>query len=213
MICMLFTTLKATAETYSDPIQSITTIETEEAATDLWSYSASSYIYVVPDDQNYASAIFTADKDWLHLEGRYNYEDLRTGSTWIGYNFSFGNKLVLDATPMFGAVFGDLKGVAPGWEISLSYSKVELYSENEYIFDLEDSSEDFYYNWTELTYSPTDSLRFGVIVQRTQAYQTDLDIQRGMLVGFSYKMLDVNAYIFNLGWDKPTFSISAGLSF
>jgi len=25
---------------------------------------------------------------WLHLEARYNDEDLRTGSLWVGYNFA-----------------------------------------------------------------------------------------------------------------------------
>lgn len=185
----------------------------EEAAADEWSYSAFTYLYLVPDDQNYASAIFTANKDWLHIEGRYNYEDLRTGSAWIGYNFSFGNKLVLDATPMFGGVFGNLNGIAPGWEITLSYGKLEFYSENEYVFDLEDSSGNFYYNWSELTYSPIDWLQLGLVVQRTKAYQTELDVQRGFLAGFSYKMLDVTAYVFNPGWDEPTFSISAGLNF
>lgn len=213
MIFMIFTKLPASAETNLNQIQSTATEVTEEETTGIWSYSASTYIYVVPDDQNYASAIFTANKDWLHLEARYNYEDLSTASAWIGYNLSFGDKLVLDATPMFGGVFGDLNGVAPGLEVTLSYAKVELYSESEYVFDLEDSSGNFYYNWSELTYSPTDWVQFGLVFQRTKAYQTDLDIQRGFLVGFSHKMLDVTAYVFNLGWEKPTYSISAGLNF
>ena len=209
LVFMIFTKLHA----YADPIQSTKPPETEDSAADIWSYSATSYIYMVPDDENYVSLIFTANQEWLHLEGRYNYEDLRTGSAWIGYNFSFGNKLVFEATPMFGGVFGDLNGVAPGAEITLSYSKLEFYTENEYIFDLEDSSGNFFYTWSELTYSPMDWFQFGIVVQRTKAYQTELDIQRGVLVGFSHKMLNVTAYVFNPGWDKPTFSIAAGLNF
>ncbi len=212
-IMMCLTEMQATADTNPVQTPSTETTETEEAAADVWSYSASSYIYIVPDDQNYASAIFTADKDWLHIEARYNYEDLRTGSAWVGYNLSFGEKLVFDATPMFGGVFGNLNGVAPGWEISLSYAKVEFYSESEYVFDLEDSSGNFYYNWSELTYSPADWLQLGLVFQRTKAYQTDLDVQRGFLAGFSYKMVNVSTYVFNLGWEKPTFSVSAGLNF
>jgi hypothetical protein len=211
-LLLTFVSLQTFAGTDSDQIPADDTIETDDPA-NAWYYSASSYIYMVPDDQNYASLIFTADRDWIHIEARYNYEDLDTGSAWIGYNFSFGKKLVLDATPMFGGVFGNLNGVAPGWEVSLSFEKLELYTENEYVFDLEDRFENFFYNWSQLTYSPFEWFQFGVVFQRTKVYQTELDIQRGLLVGFSYKMLDVTAYVFNLGWDKPTVSISAGLNF
>ena len=58
-----------------------------------WSFSASAYTYFVPDDSNYVQPTFTADRGWLHLEARYNYEALDTGSAWIGYNFSGGEKL------------------------------------------------------------------------------------------------------------------------
>jgi hypothetical protein len=194
-------------------VASTETSETEESGDDSWAYAGSTYAYFVPDDQNYVSAIFTADGNWLHLEGRYNYENIDAGSAWIGYNFSFGKKLTLDATPMFGGVFGSLNGVAPGWEVTISYSKLEFYTENEYVFDLEDRSGNFYYNWTELTYSPIDWLQVGLIVQRTKAYQTDLDIQRGFLVSFSYKSVQITTYVFDLGWEKPTVAVAAGLNF
>src|SRR5262245_14017999 len=178
-----------------------------------WESTATTYAYFVPDDQNYVSAILTGDRNWLHLEGRYNYEDIDTGSAWLGYNFSFGEKLVLDLTPMFGGVFGNLNGVAPGTEVTLSYRKLEIYTENEYVFDLEDSTQNFFYTWTEATYSPLDWLRLGLIIQRTLAYQTDLDVQRGFLVGFSYKRVQITTYVFDLGWDKPTVAVAAGFDF
>ena len=36
---------------------------------------------------------------------------------------------------MIGGVFGDTTGVAPGYKGSLSWWKLELYSEGEYVFD------------------------------------------------------------------------------
>jgi len=51
------------------------------------------------------------------------------------------------------------------------------------------------------------------VAQRTRAYQTDVDIQRGLLVGFSYKKMDFTTYVFNLDEDKPTFVFAVGLSF
>src|SRR5262249_14302936 len=91
-----------------------------------WEFSAAVDGYVVPHQQFYLSPILTADRTWLHLEARYNYEDQQTGSTWVGYNFSFGHRLKVDVTPMIGGVFGNITGVAPGYEFSLAYKRITL---------------------------------------------------------------------------------------
>lgn len=184
----------------------------EETEQSQWSFSASVYTYIVPDEQNYAQPTVTADYDWLHLEARYNYEALKTGSAWVGYNFGGGEKLAWEITPMIGGVFGDLNGIAPGYKGTLSWWKLELYSEGEYVFDLGDSSESFFYNWLELTLAPVEWFRFGLVTQRTRVYQTDRDIQRGLLVGFTWKRLDFATYVFNPD-DKPTWVLAASLSF
>ena len=126
---------------------------------------------------------FTADRGWLHLEARYNYEALDTGSAWVGYNFSGGEKLAWEFTPMLGGVFGDTTGIAPGYKGSLSWWKLELYSEGEYVFDTGSSSDSFFYNWSELTLAPVEWFRFGLVTQRTRVYKTDRDIQRGAARG------------------------------
>jgi hypothetical protein len=182
-------------------------------ATNPWSFSASAYTYLVPDSQNYVNPNFTADRGRLHLEARYNYESLRAGSLWAGHNFRFGDKLAFELTPMVGAVFGDLNGIAPGYNLALSWWKLELFSQTEYVFDLQDSSGNFFYTWSELTYSPVDWFRTGLVVQRTKAYQTELDTQRGVLAGFSYKKVDFAAHVFNLGWSDPTVVLSLAVNF
>ena len=63
-----------------------------ESGREAWSFSASAYTYIVPDCREYVQPTFTADRGWLHLEARYNYESLETGSAWIGYNFSVRRK-------------------------------------------------------------------------------------------------------------------------
>ena len=178
-----------------------------------WSFSATVMGYVVPDSRDYVQPTITADRDWLHLEARYNYENLKTGSAWLGYNLGGGDKLVWEFTPMLGGVFGNTTGIAPGYEGSLSWWKLELYSEGEYVLDTKASSGNFFYNWSELTLSPTGWLRFGLVTQRTRAYQTDRDIQRGLLVGLSYKKLSFTAYVFNPDESKPTFVLAAGVQF
>jgi hypothetical protein len=185
----------------------------EETAEKKWSFSASAYAYFVPDSREYVQPTFTADRDWLHLEARYNYEDLETGSVWVGYNFSGGEKLAWEFTPMLGGVFGNTTGIAPGYKGSLSWWKLELYSEGEYVVVTGDSSDSFFYNWSELTLSPVDWFRFGLVTQRTRAYQTDRDVQRGLLAGVTYKRVDLTAYVLNLDDSRPTVVAAIAVNF
>ena len=81
--------------------------------------------------------------------------------------------------PMIGGVFGDTTGIAPGYKGSLTWRKLELYSEGEYVFDTGSTSDSFFYNWSELTLAPVEWFRFGLVTQRTRVYKTDRDTQRG----------------------------------
>ncbi len=178
-----------------------------------WEFNASVYGYFPPDDRHYAQPTVTADHGALHLEGRYNYEAFKTGSAWVGWNLGTGDKLRLDATLMAGGVFGDTRGVAPGYELTLTYGHFQLYSEGEYVFDTDASENNFFYNWAQLGYSPLEWLSFGLASQRTRAYQTSLDVQRGFFVGFTYKSLTLNVFVFNPGWETPTVVTSLAISF
>ena len=183
-----------------------------DAVTNPWSFTASAYTYVLPDSENYVNPNFTADRGGLHLEARYNYEAQKAGSLWIGRNFTVGDKALI-VTPMVGGVVGNLAGVAPGCNWSLSFWKLELSSQNEYVFDLRDKSGNFLYTWSELSYSPVGWFRTGLVVQRTKAYKTDFDIQRGLLAGISYKKIDFATYVFNFGWTDPTVVLAVSVNF
>jgi len=178
-----------------------------------WDASVAAMAYFVPDEEAFASPVLRADRGALHLEARYNYEDRGTASAWIGWNLSVGETLTLDATPMLGGVFGDTSGIAPGFEIGLGWGRFELYSEGEYLFESSGREESFFYSWSEATFSPLEGLRVGLMGQRTRAYETSLDLQRGLLVGYSGERLDFTAYLLNLGWDDPTLVMSLGVSF
>jgi hypothetical protein len=212
LIALVLAVADARGQTPPATITNAPAAPVEEMKEKKWSFGASVYSYFVPDSREYVQPTLTADRDWLHLEARYNYEDLDTGSAWIGYNFSGGEKLSWQFTPMLGGVFGDTTGIAPGYKGSLSWWKFELSSEGEYVFDTRDSSGSFFYNWSELTLSPVDWFRFGLVTQRTRAYKTDRDIQRGFLAGFSFKRVDLTAYVFNPD-DKPTWVVAVGFGF
>jgi hypothetical protein len=186
--------------------------EAAEPASD-WAFSALGFFYFVPEDDDYLQPSLTTDHHALHLEARYNYEDMRTGSVWGGYNLWGGDELGWTLTPMLGAVFGRSNGIAPGCRGSLSYWRLELYSEGEYLFDFGGWSASFFYNWSELTVAPLEWLRFGIVTQRTRAYVSDRTLQRGMLAGVSYDVASLTAYVLNPDDQSPIVIMAAALSF
>lgn len=177
-----------------------------------WSLDASAYTYIVPDSENYVQPTVAAGRDWLHVEARFNYEDRDTVSVWLGYNFTVGEEVTLEITPMVGAVIGNTAGIAPGYKASLRWRMFELYSETEYVVDAGDSADSFLYTWSELALAPTAWSRSGLAVQRTKVYQTEFDIQRGFFAGFSYQRAEVAAYVFNPD-ASPTVVLAVSVGF
>jgi hypothetical protein len=189
------------------------------ANADPWALGLSVSGNFVPNGQTYVSSDLTADRSVLHLEGRYNYEALATGSLWLGYSLSVGKKpdstdktLALTVTPMIGGVFGKTNGIAPGLEFTFNFWVLQLYSSDEYVAAVS-KADDFFYTWTQLTYSPVAWFTFGVAAQRTRAYETPLSIQRGPLVGFTYKRLNLTAEVFDIGEAATTTVVTLAYSF
>ena len=178
-----------------------------------WTFSASGYTYILPDEPNYLQPTVTADRRRLHLEARFNYEARDTGSIWAGVNFSGGDALSWELTPMVGGVFGDTSGVAPGYRGSIAWRALEFYSEGEALIDARESADSFFYNWSELAFAPVERFRVGLVTQRTRAYQADRVVQRGVLVGTSIRRLTATAYLFNPDDSKPILVVAFAVSF
>lgn len=190
-------------ETIEDPDPA--PIPTEEVEGREWSFRVSAYTYFLPDDSDYFQPTFTADYDWFHFESRYNYLARDTLTTWFGASFSLGEDLVFAFTPMLGGAFGDTTGFLLGYEGSLSWWKLTLYSEGEYLFDDRSSSDNYFYSWSEFTLAPTDWVHFGLATQHTIPAEGEDDFQPGLMVGFNYKMVGVSGYVFNFNEDDPTY--------
>jgi hypothetical protein len=185
----------------------------EETPEDGWSSSFSVSTYLAQHGRDFANPVVSADHGGLHLEARYNYEALKTGSVWAGYNLAFGNQLAFEATPMLGLVFGDSTGLAPGYNLVVSYGRVELFTQGEYFFDAGTHSGNFFYSWSELSYAPADWVRFGMVVDRTKVLGSGFDVRRGPLLGFSHKAFDFTTYWLDPGSTDATFVFSVTLNF
>lgn len=177
-----------------------------------WSWDLTGYWIDPPEDDAYGSAILRADRGALHLEARYNYEDIDTGSVFAGWTFSWSGAVEFSLVPMLGAVFGSTQGVAPGLELDIVWKSLELYVESEYVFDLDEGDDSFFYTWAELTVNPTGWLSLGLVAQRTRAYRTDVDVDRGLLVRFHVGPVSATVYVFNLDRDAYVM-IGVGISF
>jgi len=184
-----------------------------DATPNPWAFSLTTSGYIVRGGQSTVSSDFFASRGRLRLEARYNSEALKTGSLWAGYNFKAGKKLVLNATPMFGGVFGNLNGVAAGYVIALTYKRVQLYSNGEGVFDDQNRGSSFFSSWSQATYSPLKWLQAGLVSETTRIYHTNLDLQRGVLVRFAHKNVSFTTAVFNFGWTTPTEVLSLGFKF
>src|SRR5215813_10125952 len=60
--------------------QGIPNVSKAPATGGAWSFNLVTDGYIVAGSQSYVNPSFAADRKWLHLETRYNNEDLRTGS-------------------------------------------------------------------------------------------------------------------------------------
>ena len=178
-----------------------------------WAFSLSAAENIVAQGQNYIQPTFTADRDWLHLEGRYNNEGLNTASLWVGYNLSGGKEVQLAITPLFGVVFGDVRGIAPGYELTLNWHKLQLYSEAEYLLAGINSSDNDFYSTSTLMISPFKGIQIGAIAQRTQISHTNLALDRGPIINFEYGEYDLSFYVLNLDRSDSTYVGSLGISF
>ena len=153
-------------------------------------------------DEFIFSPIYGVDRGWLHLEARYNYENINTFSAWFGYNFEGGKKFQYTITPMLGGLAGSINGISPGLELNFDFFNFNFNSASEYVFDFKGKEDNYYYNWTDLTYIPLDWLWFGISTQRTRYYQSNREFQYGPMLGFGYKWIGLTAYWYN-PFDDP----------
>ena len=173
-----------------------------------WAYSATGMYYSLKDQSDFLLAIATAERGQLHIEARYNYEAIDTGSLFAGWKYSGGEKLTYDLTPIIGAVFGATQGIAPGFEASVVYGITDFYTEAEYMYDTNAKEDSYTYAWSELGFSPLEWLRFGLVGQRTRVYNSARDIQQG---GFAQIItpgkVTLGLYVFNPGNSNDSFAV------
>jgi hypothetical protein len=177
-----------------------------------WKFSAAGSYYAMPADDDILIGVFRGDLGNLHLEARYNYEDLKTASLFAGWILSAGESFTIALTPMAGVAFGRTTGIVPALEASLGYGMFDFYGESEYLLDVNDRSGNFFYSWFELGIAPDDLFRAGLVAQRKRIIQSALVVDRGLFAQLTPGSATVSLYAFNLFTESWFLVIGLGVS-
>jgi len=113
---------------------------------------------------------------------------------------------------MIGVVAGNTDGIAPGLELDVGWKRLAFYTEAEYLFDMNDSHDDFIYSWSTLMYGFTDWLSAGVVTERSRLVDTGLSMQRGLALEVRREHVGLSLYAYNLDSDDFYAVVSLGFS-
>jgi len=178
-----------------------------------WEFAVTAYPTIVRGGENYTSAIAIADRGPLHLEARYNYESIGARSAFVGWNFSGGEAITWELTPMLGGAWGTTQAFVPAFEASVAWKQFDFYIEAEYVRDSNQRDDSYFYAWSELGVRPVEWLRVGIAGQRTTTYGNDREFQRGPFAQVTWGPVTIGGYWFNPGATDQVFVGMIGAAF
>jgi hypothetical protein len=178
-----------------------------------WAFAVTAYPTVVRGGENYTSGIATADRGPLHLEARVNYESIGARSAFVGWNFSGGDTITWELTPLLGGAWGTTQAFVPGLEATLGWKTFDFYVEAEIVRSRREQTDSYVYAWSELGWRPVEWLRVGLAGQRTNIYGGERSFQRGPFAQVTWGPVTVGGYWFNPGSAAQIFVGSIGVAF
>ena len=130
-------------------------------------------------------------------EVRYNYEELQTVSLNAGKMFSNKKSFSYSLTPYAGIVLGRMNGGTLGSNINIKYRNLFFSTESQYTFSVNERTENFFFNWSELGYQFINLVYSGITLQLTHPFEIRNNWEPGLMLGFTYKSWTFPLYAFN----------------
>lgn len=174
--------------------------------------SAQLYVQLAEGEDPLPVGIVGVDASLWHFEGRYNYEDIDTGSLWVGWNLSTGSTVRLDLTPMAALVVGTVDGVAPGLEVTLSWKNLTFYDEAEVVIPFSGDPA-YFVSWSSTTWWFSDLLQPGITVQRFRVFEGEREVDWGLALASEFGRLSTGVYAFAPFGASPFWQLSAEWAF
>lgn len=157
------------------------------------------------DNYNYISqpgeAVFVpmfhlATKNNWYTELRYNYEDAQTISLFVGKILEGGDEIEYMLTPMAGYSAGRFTGLSLGMNTDAEWKDFTFSAQSQYSIAMKNNTNDFFFNWSELTYSINDRLFTGLAMQYTMQEKQE-SFEPGIVAGLSFNSISFPIYAFN----------------
>jgi len=129
-------------------------------------------------------------------EIRYNYEELATVSFFAGRKFNWKGAIDCNLTPMLGISAGKFSGISPALTAKAEWGNLYFSAESQGSVSFRDKRQSFFFNWSEIGYSPFTGFFAGVAAQITISANESL-VERGILLGIEWGMITFPVYIFS----------------
>ncbi|MEJ8847800.1 hypothetical protein [Variovorax rhizosphaerae] len=178
-----------------------------------WEFTVTAMPTIVRGGDNFVSGTVTADRGSLHIEARVNYESVGARSAFVGWNFSGGDEIKWELTPLVGTAWGTTRAFVPGLEASVAWRRLDFYVEAEYVNDKNAQSSSYFYAWGELGFRPVEWLRVGLAAQRTRVYGGSREVQRGPFAQVTWRRMTIGGFWFNPGSKDQVLVTSIGVAF
>lgn len=153
--------------------------------------------YIYRDAQSFIVPLvyFESKNNW-YASLRYNYEESETFSFQLGKTFSKEGAISYSLTPLAGLLAGKFQGFSIGTLTEIQTGKFSFYTEPEYCIRFNNLSENFFYNWTELSIQPSKKFYTGLALQTIKYKQEPLYLEPGIMLGITIKNFEVPFYLF-----------------
>jgi hypothetical protein len=148
------------------------------------------------DNAGFVPMFHLQTKNNWYTELRYNYEDAQTVSLFTGKSFEGGNTLEYSLIPMIGLSTGRFTGASVGLNTDASWKSFNLCSQSQYSIAMKKNTPDFFFNWSELTFSISKNAFAGLSMQYT-LQEKEQTIEPGIVAGINFKSISFPVYVFN----------------
>ena len=135
-------------------------------------------------------------RNW-YIEGRYNYEAVKTMSVYAGKVFQKKSAVSYSGGPVAGIVLGRFTGGSAGVNAEVDYKKLLFSSQFQYTFSIHDKTENFFYSWSDLSFALSDNIYSGISVQQTNLYHVKFRLEKGLFVKILLNKWSFPFYVFN----------------
>lgn len=146
-------------------------------------------------------------KRHIYTELRYNYEDRKTFSFYMGGTFKVGKHEEFEIIPMIGGSVGRFKGISPATTMILEAGWIRGFSQNQYSINLKDQGSNFFFDWTAIVVHTYKPLYLGVSLQTFVPQNTESQIYFAPMISLKKLPLIVEGFAYNFWTDLPMWAL------